>query len=807
MRKQFLFGFLAIAIAITACTTSANPLNLLAKPTETPQVYNNPPPPEPTPLPVPTPTPLPIVRIQEADDVLFRGDFDLALSQYRASFDQAQDDETRAAALYGQGLTHFKNDDWTKSAEVLNIILAEYSDSPRAAYASFLLGEIAAILEQPGQAEGHYARYLERRPGVLNFYVQEKRADALFTAGNYLDAVNVYLAAASDPALTKSPVTIDLKIAKALRAGGDRENAIRQLQTIYDNPASNEYDKSQANLLLGQIYLEMGETEQAYTRFQDSVNNFPNAFDSFTALSALVEAGIPVDELQRGTINYNMGKYGLAVDAFNRYIRSVEQPDGSAYYLLALSLREMEDFDGAFIAFDKVIQSYAGTENFLKAWRAKAYTLWAYQDRFEESAETMLAYVRLYPADSNAPDFLFEAARIYERGKNLQAAGDTWERILNEYPNYSGSYGAIYQAGIASYRMGNYSAALNRFQRSLVLAVTSDAQAASSFWIGKSQNSMGDPNSARVSWETAVQLDPTGYYSERARLILTNQAPLSASNSFDLGYDLTRERQEAVNWMISTFNLPPETDFSSPGPISAESNYQRALEFHRLGMYSQTSREMNALLAANQSNPVELFRLLDPLLELGLNRSAIVTSRQILDLVQLSDAQTLNTPVYFNHIRFGSYFREDVLQAAQNEGIHPFILFSAIRQESLFEGFVESSAGARGVMQIMPATGQEISSQFGWPPNYKADDLYRPMVSIRLGARYLARQRDYFGGDMVAALAAYNAGPGNASIWYNLANGDPDLFLEIIRFEETRRYLRQISEFTAIYSRIYERMP
>jgi soluble lytic murein transglycosylase len=419
----------------------------------------------------------------------------------------------------------------------------------------------------------------------------------------------------------------------------------------------------------------------------------------------------------------------------------------------------------------------------------------------------MLAYVRLYPADSNAPDFLFEAARIYERGKNLQAAGDTWERILNEYPNYSGSYGAIYQAGIASYRMGNYSAALNRFQRSLVLAVTSDAQAASSFWIGKSQNSMGDPNSARVSWETAVQLDPTGYYSERARLILTNQAPLSASNSFDLGYDLTRERQEAVNWMISTFNLPPETDFSSPGPISAESNYQRALEFHRLGMYSQTSREMNALLAANQSNPVELFRLLDPLLELGLNRSAIVTSRQILDLVQLSDAQTLNTPVYFNHIRFGSYFREDVLQAAQNEGIHPFILFSAIRQESLFEGFVESSAGARGVMQIMPATGQEISSQFGWPPNYKADDLYRPMVSIRLGARYLARQRDYFGGDMVAALAAYNAGPGNASIWYNLANGDPDLFLEIIRFEETRRYLRQISEFTAIYSRIYERMP
>ncbi len=173
----------------------------------------------------------------------------------------------------------------------------------------------------------------------------------------------------------------------------------------------------------------------------------------------------------------------------------------------------------------------------------------------------------------------------------------------------------------------------------------------------------------------------------------------------------------------------------------------------------------------------------------------------------MDDAATLKAPVYFNHIRFGAYFREDVLQAAQNENIHPFVLFSILRQESMFEGFVESSAGARGIMQIMPATGQEISGGMGWPSNFKEDDLYRPMISIRLGARYLARQREYFGGNLMAALAGYNAGPGNAEIWFNLANQDTDLFLEIIRYEETRRYLTQISEFTGIYSRLYERMP
>ncbi len=81
------------------------------------------------------------------------------------------------------------------------------------------------------------------------------------------------------------------------------------------------------------------------------------------------------------------------------------------------------------------------------------------------------------------------------------------------------------------------------------------------------------------------------------------------------------------------------------------------------------------------------------------------------------------------------------------------------------------------------------------------------MVSITLGTRYLARQRDFFGGDLYVALAAYNGGPGNAAIWKNLSGGDPDLFLEVIRIAETRTYIMQIAEFMHIYRRLYERTP
>jgi soluble lytic murein transglycosylase len=86
-----------------------------------------------------------------------------------------------------------------------------------------------------------------------------------------------------------------------------------------------------------------------------------------------------------------------------------------------------------------------------------------------------------------------------------------------------------------------------------------------------------------------------------------------------------------------------------------------------------------------------------------------------------------------------------------------------MRQESLFEGFAVSSAGARGLMQIMPATGQEIATQMNWPEGYSDEDLYRPEVSIPMGratwpASAITLTRIY------ATLAAYNGGPGNTII-------------------------------------------
>jgi soluble lytic murein transglycosylase len=171
----------------------------------------------------------------------------------------------------------------------------------------------------------------------------------------------------------------------------------------------------------------------------------------------------------------------------------------------------------------------------------------------------------------------------------------------------------------------------------------------------------------------------------------------------------------------------------------------------------------------------------------------------------MDDAATANAPAYFNHIRFGPYFGELILPQAMQDGFDGLFLLSVVRQESLFEGFATSYAAARGLMQIIPDTGAMIAQQLGWPPDYTDQDLYRPLVSVRFGAYYLAEQRDRFGGDLYAALAAYNAGPGSAEVWKESAPDDPDLFLEVIRIDQPQQYIKTIYEVFARYRGLYNR--
>ena len=131
---------------------------------------------------------------------------------------------------------------------------------------------------------------------------------------------------------------------------------------------------------------------------------------------------------------------------------------------------------------------------------------------------------------------------------------------------------------------------------------------------------------------------------------------------------------------------------------------------------------------------------------------------------------------------------EDVIrQQSREKGVDAALIAAVIYSESKFSD-QESSAGARGLMQITPEAAKFIEKQSGGT-TFKLDDLSDPEINIRYGTFLLKELLDRYEGDEAAALPAYNAGPGNADKW-----GGADLNLEDIPFPETRAYVEEVLE-------------
>ncbi len=799
-RSFFILLVLTILISVSSCGIVPEGIRSpgIFGPTSSPEPTGTP---APSPTPTPTPTPVPAVRVEQADVLLFNGEYDQALLEFESALVQAVDAETQASALTGLGRTHFQMGNTSAAIQALTTVTENYQATGAYPTALFVLGQVYQAEQRHTEAADVFQTYLDARPGVLDAYVQELRGDALTAAGDLNGALAAYEAAFRSDQLT-DPVFLAVKVGQTYVTLGNHESALRTFMGVL-NSTDNDFIKAQMNYLAGQEYLALGMTEQAFARFQESLINYPQSYYSYAGLIVLVENDIPVDDLLRAKVDYYAGQYGLAAEIFNRYIKENPDHKGEAHHLYALSLNAIGEYEAAIYEWNNLIRDHADDAYFAAAWDEKSWTQWSKLGNYDLAAQTLFDFVALYPTRSEAPQYLFFAARIQEDNNKIVESAATFERIINEYPSSSLAYRALFLAGINYYRSGAYTQALQAFQRIFVLGANAADQAMGSFWVAKTQQKLNDAGAANESFSQAAALDPGSYYSERAREILAGLAPFESIEPYSLEYDLAAERRLAEGWLQTTFSLSAGTDLSGLGDLAQDARMQRAIAYWEIGLYTEARVELEDLRAAYQNDAVATFRIMNWALEHRFNRSAIFASRQILTLAGMNDDATFTAPQYFNHIRFGTYFSGLVQDAANEERLHPFLLFSVIRQESMFEGFVRSSAGARGLMQIMPATGTEVAGWMGWPPDFTPEDLYRPNVAIRLGARYLGRQINDYGG-AIYGLAAYNAGPGNAINWKQLSQDDPDLFFEVIDIQETRDYILQISEFCHIYQRMYE---
>ena len=153
-----------------------------------------------------------------------------------------------------------------------------------------------------------------------------------------------------------------------------------------------------------------------------------------------------------------------------------------------------------------------------------------------------------------------------------------------------------------------------------------------------------------------------------------------------------------------------------------------------------------------------------------------------------TDEHKLNARRRFHPIAYPG----PVLRAAEEFGLHPALILAVMRTESQYQSDIMSVANARGLMQLLPATGLKIADRMGLPKP-QPDDLFAPPTNIRFGAWYLAALVKEFHGQMPLAIASYNGGPFNVKRWVDQA---PDCtleeFIERIPFVQTRIYVKKV---------------
>lgn len=149
-------------------------------------------------------------------------------------------------------------------------------------------------------------------------------------------------------------------------------------------------------------------------------------------------------------------------------------------------------------------------------------------------------------------------------------------------------------------------------------------------------------------------------------------------------------------------------------------------------------------------------------------------------------------------------FPEWVQKYAAKEQLNPYLLWALMTVESAYNPDSVSYADARGLLQVIPKTGNKVAADIG-DNRFGQYDLLDPETSIRHGAWYFARLVKKFKGQEPLAIASYNGGPHNVSRWLIHKHGEPlDEFVEEIPFNQARRYTKKVLRFLALFLRIYE---
>ena len=381
-----------------------------------------------------------------------------------------------------------------------------------------------------------------------------------------------------------------------------------------------------------------------------------------------------------------------------------------------------------------------------------------------------------------AGEALLKKANILEQLQSPTSAKDARTSVLSQHTNSEAAAQLRLSRAHKAAKANDFATARQLAEELVTATPDSELAAEASFWSGKWAEQQGQD--ARQAYERTLAQYPESYFAWRSAVML----------GWDVG-DF-----DSVRYLAPEVRLPQQRD-----PLPAGSETLQLL--YRLGQdadaWSLWQTEFQ-----NVQEPTVAEQFTDGVLRVGVGDNLdgifMLTSLAWRDqAAEQSEYQRLKTtPAYWQTVYPFPF--SDLIQAwSQQHQLNPLLVTSLMRQESRFEPTIRSSAGAIGLMQVIPSTADWIVGQLGESNSDLDTKLETPNENIKLGTWYLDYTHREYSDNSMFAVASYNAGPGAVADWVARGYSDPDVFVENIPFSETKGYVEAVFGGYWNYLRLY----
>ncbi len=379
-----------------------------------------------------------------------------------------------------------------------------------------------------------------------------------------------------------------------------------------------------------------------------------------------------------------------------------------------------------------------------------------------------------------APEALLEKANLLDGLNSPKSATQARQAVLNNYKHSESA--AEYRWKVASQKAkaGDLVSAWQWAQPIVINNPDSPIAPKAGFWIAKWATKLNRLEDATQAYQSVLTRFPRSYYAWRSAVAL----------GWDVG-DFTTVRYKTPEVVKANGISPPG------GSETFQELYKLGLEKEAWAQF-QTEISDRTKLTVSEEFTKGLLKLYQGKNLRGINQIWYLQDRNTPEDRQ--EWQKLRkSPEYWQAL-YPFPFEDTILKWSRQRELNPLLVTALIRQESRFEPEIESSAGAMGLMQVIPPTAKTAANNIGLS-NYS---LTKPEDNVNIGTYYLDFTHKRYDNNSMLAVASYNAGPNAVAKWvsrYGLK--DVDEFVEKIPYRETKGYVESVFENYWNYMLIY----